>query len=401
MKKGILLLVVAALLSMVLVSCNQAPASTGKVEFKIGFIGPLTGDAADYGRKMSQAAELALEERNAATDAAFKVTLVKEDSEGKADKAVTAIDKLISQDKITGFIGEVFSSSSLAIQPKIDAAKITMISPSSTSPDLIGKTPFFFRTVADDATQAPVLAQFVATELKAASVAILYTKNDYSQGLAQSFQAAFEAAGGKVVASESGQQGDKDFKTQLTKIKAANPEVLFLPNYVAEIAQILEQAAGLGISAKIVSADGFSNTDILKVAGKYAEGVFFTAAPDAKGDLTANFLAAYKAKFNEDADDFSKNAYDAANILVNALNTAWAAASEDQKKAGTLDLEAIRSAVAATAAYAGVSGEVTFAADGNLMKNWAIKTVANDGSALAFQQTGVYKIENGALVKVE
>ena len=399
MKKSLALLLLASMLAFALVSCNQgtgAPASD-KPTLKIGFIGPLTGDAAAYGRKMSQAASLAIEERNAATDAKFTVTLIKEDSQGKPELAVTAIDKLISTDKINGFIGEVFSSNSLAIEPKIDAAKITMISPSSTSPDLIGKTKFFFRTVADDATQSPILALYVANELKAKTVAILFTKNDYSQGLAQSFTKAFEAAGGKVVASESGVAGDKDFKTQLTKIKAAKPDVLFLPDYVAETAQILEQAAGLGIKAKVVSSDGFSNPDILTTAGKYAEGVIFTAAPDAKGDKTTTFLAAYKAKFGEDADDFSKNAYDGTNILIDAFYAAWATATDDQKKAGTIDLEAIRASVAATKAFAGVSGEVTFAADGNLIKNWAVKTVSEG----KFKQTAVYKVDNNALVKVQ
>lgn len=392
----------AVLLALTVVSCEgKDTASSSKPEFKIGFIGPLTGDAADYGRKMSQAAELAISDKLAANDLPFTVSLVKEDSEGKADKAVTSIDKLISQDKISGFVGAVFSSSSLAILPKIDAAKISMISPSSTSPDLIGKTPYFFRTVADDATQAPVLALFVAQELQASKVAVLYTKNDYSQGLALSFQAAFEAVGGTIVASESGQQGDKDFKTQLTKIKATNPEVLFIPNYVPEIAQILEQAAGLGLNAKIVSADGFSNTDILTVAGKYAVGVYFTAAPDAKGDKTEKFQAAYKAKYGEEADDFSKNSYDGASILIDAFTSVWANTSADDQKAAKLDLDAVRAYVAATQAYPGVSGDVSFAPDGNLIKNWAIKTVTMNDNSLQFEQTGVYKVVDGSLEKVE
>jgi branched-chain amino acid transport system substrate-binding protein len=343
------------------------------------------------------AAELAIAERNAAKDAKIKVALVKEDSEGNSAKGVAAIDKLISQDKITAFIGEVFSSISLAIEPKVDAAKITMISPSSTSPDLIGKTKYFFRTVADDATQADILGRFVATELKAAKAAILFTKNDYSQGLANAFTAVYEANGGKVVATESGQQGDKDFKTQLTKIKAANPDVIFLPNYVAELAQILEQAAGLGITARFVSADGFSNPSILTTAGKYAEKVLFTASPDAVGDKTAKFQEAYKAKYGEEADDFSKNAYDAANILIDAMTAVSATATDAEKAAGTLNLEAIQAAVAATKDYEGVSGKITFAPDGNLMKNWAIKTV----EAGAFKQTAVYKVENNALVKAD
>ncbi len=215
---------------------------------KIGFLGPMTGDAGNYGKLMSQAVKIAVEEFNAAGGAeGFNAEVIVEDTEGKVEKANPAIEKLAGVDKVFGIVGAVFSSVSLAVAPKAEAAKIVMISPSSTHKDLPDKGKFIFRDVMSDALQAVVFGKYLAKVENVKTVAILYIKNDYSQGLAMDFKDQYEKEGGKVVAIETALQGDKDFKTQLTKIKSANPEALYIPNYVAEIAQILEQAKQLGI----------------------------------------------------------------------------------------------------------------------------------------------------------
>jgi branched-chain amino acid transport system substrate-binding protein len=393
--KKIVLFVVLALVALLAVSCNNTPAAT---ELKVGFIGPLTGDYAKYGVLMSQAAQLAIDERNAAK--AFgdaKIVLVKEDSEGKPEKATAAFEKLINVDKIKGLIGEVFSGASLAISPKAEAEKIVMISASASHPDLTKGKKYTFRTTPSDGLQAEVFGRYVATELKIKTVATLYIKNDYSQGLAAGFKAVYEANGGKVVAEETGSEGDKDFKTQLTNIKAANPEALFLPNYVAEIAQILEQASALGLKVKILSADGFSNPEILTLAGKYAEGVVFSGAPVAQASEKATaFADTYKKNYNMDADDFAKNAYDATVILLDGLKAAYDKAADADKKALNLDKDAVQASVAATKDFDGVSGKVTFDG-GDVVKNIAINEVKGG----KFVAIGQYKVEAGALTKVE
>lgn len=398
MKKNLALAVLGALLALALVSCQGgAGSASGKPSVKIGFIGPLTGDYAKYGVNMSQAAALAIQEQNAVKDSPFDVVLVKEDSEGKPEKATAALEKLISVDKIDGLIGEVFSGASLAISPKAESEKLVMISASASHPDLTKGKKFTFRTTPSDGLQAEVFGRYVAQELKIKTVATLYIKNDYSQGLAAGFKAVYEAAGGKVVAEETGAEGDKDFKTQLTKIKAANPEAIFLPNYVAEIAQILEQASSLGLKVKILSADGFSNPEILTLAGKYAEGVIFSGAPVAQASAKATaFADAYKKAYSSDADDFSKNAYDATNILIDALKAAYAKADDAAKKSLTLDRDAIQAAVAATKDYDGVSGSVTFAG-GDVVKNIAINKVEGG----KFVSIGDYKVVDGTLAKAQ
>lgn len=390
-------LALAALLAFGLVSCG--PAGAKATEVKIGFIGPLTGDYAQYGVTMSNAAALAFEQRNAAKAIdGVTFTLVKEDSEGKAEKSKAGIEKLASIDKVLGLVGDVFSSGSLAIRDTVEAEKIVMISPASSIKGLTEGFSYVFRTTGSDDLQAQVTGRFLVQELNVKNLAVLYTKNDYSQALAEGVKAVFEAAGGTVVAYEAGVQGDKDFKTQLTAIKATNPDAIYLPNYVAEIAQQLEQINQLGITAKLVSADGFSNPDVLALAGKYAEGVVFTANPqEAASDVAAKFAEEYTAKFGIAPDDFSKNAYDAANILVDAIVAAYAKADANGKHTLELDRAAIQAAVAATKDYQGASGKVSFDSNGDPIKNQGIFTVTGG----AFVQTSIYAVDNGTLVKVQ
>ncbi|HUX11666.1 MAG TPA: ABC transporter substrate-binding protein [Spirochaetia bacterium] len=366
---------------------------------KIGFIGPLTGDYANYGKLMTQAIKIAVEERNAKGGiSGHNVELVAEDSEGKQEKAVAAMEKLASVDQILGLVGAVFSSSSLAIAPRAQQEKIVMISPSSTHPDLTNKGNYIFRDVVSDAVQAQVFAKYVYEKLGLRKVAILYTKNDYSQGLADGFKAQFESDGGSIVASQSGMQGDKDFKTQLTTIKAANPEAIYMPDYVAEINQILQQAAQLGITkVKMLSSDGFSNPEILQLAGPLANGVVYSGPELEKNPLQVAFEQKYQAKWTDKPDSFSLNSYDAANILFDAIQAVYDKATPDQQKSLTLDREAIRQYVAGVKGYQGVSGEISFASNGDAIKNQGILTVENQ----QYKQLGVYKIVDNKLVQVK
>jgi branched-chain amino acid transport system substrate-binding protein len=391
----ILLIVLGVLVTL---GCSQ------EKEIKIGFVGPMTGDYANYGELMSQAVAIAVEEWNADGGiGGVPVALVIEDSEGKADKANAAIEKLASVDRIFGLVGAVFSGSSLAIAPRANQEKIVMISPSSTHADLTALGEYIFRDVVSDALQAQVFAHYVYKELGLRNVAILYTKNDYSQGLAEGFKSTFESLGGKIIAMESGQQGDKDFKTQLTTIKNLDPDGLFLPNYVAEIAQMLEQAAQLGIEAQLLSADGFSNPEIFDLAGDYVDGVIYSgpeiesAGGASAGRGTEAFTAKYTEKYNVGPDSFSLNAYDGANIIFAGIQKAYAAASDADKASLNLDREIIRQAVADTAGYQGVSGEITFDAIGDVVKNQGILTVQNG----AYTQLGVYRVVDEELQVVE
>jgi len=366
-------------------------------EIPVGFIGPMTGDAANYGKLSLQAVQIALDEVNAEGGiGGLPVKLYVEDDEGKPEKANAAFEKLYGVNRIYGFVGPMFSSCALAIAPKAQAAKVVMISQSATHKDVTAKGDFIFRNVLSDQLQAEVFGRYVAEVLKIKTVAILYIKNDYSQGLAMDFKRVYEQSGGKVVAEETGVQGDKDFKTQLTKIKEANPEALYIPNYVAEMAQILEQAKQLGLKVKILSADGFSNPEIFALAKDLADGVIFSNSADeasVKNPLRENFIKVYREKYGEDPDAFALNAYDAFKVLVLALKNAY------QEGNGTIDRNKVRDFLLNLQNYAGVSGTITFLPSGDAIKNVGIY-VAN-AKTKSYKQIAMYKIENGKLVEVK
>ncbi len=363
---------------------------------KIGFLGPMTGDAGNYGKLMSQAVKIAVEEQNAAGGIeGHKIQLIVEDTEGKVEKANPAIEKLAGVDKVFGIVGSVFSSCSLAVAPKAEASKIVMISPSSTHKDLPGKGKYIFRDVMSDALQSTVFGKYLAQVEKVKKVAILYVKNDYSQGLALDFKTEFEKNGGTVVAVETALQGDKDFKTQLTKIKGTNPEALYVPNYVAEIAQILEQAKQLGIKVKIYSADGFSNPQIFELAGDLANGVIYTNAAERKASKgKVEFMKKYSSKWKENPDAFSLNAYDGAKLILAAIKKSVKKESDGSL---SIDRAAIQKAVAVTKDYDGVSGNITFTAEGDLVANIGIYTVENK----KYKQIKTFKLDGEKLVEIK
>jgi len=391
---SVLLLSVSLLFA---VSCGKSadklkPGDT----IKIGFLGPMTGDAGNYGKLMSQAVKIAVDEANAKGGIeGLRIELIVEDTEGKVEKANPAIEKLAGVDKVFGIVGTVFSTCALAVAPKAEASKIVMISPSSTHKDLPGKGKYIFRDVISDALQSTVFAKYLANVEKIKKVAILYVKNDYSQGLALDFKAQYEKEGGSVIAVETALQGDKDFKTQLTKIKGTKPEALYIPNYVAEIAQILEQAKQLGIETKIYSADGFSNPQIFELAGELTNGVVFTNAAERKAGKTKGiFISKYASQWGEKPDAFSLNAYDGAKIIIESLKKAVKKGSDGTY---TVDRAAFQKTVAATKNYDGVSGGITFTPNGDLVANVGVYTVEN----MKYKQMRTFKLDGDKIIEVK
>jgi branched-chain amino acid transport system substrate-binding protein len=368
----------------------------GQDTIKIGFLGPMTGDDANYGKLISQAVKIAVEEFNEAGGAGGKkAQLIIEDDQGKVEKGNPAIEKLAGVDRVYGIIGAVFSSVSLAVAHKAEASKIVMISPSSTHKDLPDKGKFIFRNVINDALQAVVFGRYLAKVEKVKSVAILYVKNDYSQGLALDFKTEYEKNGGKVLAVETALQGDKDFKTQLTKIKGANAEALYIPNYVPEIAQILEQAKQLGIKTKIYSADGFSNPEIFTLAGDLANGIIYTQAAEQPASQTRkNFEAKYLAKWGVKPDAFSLNGYDGAKIILNAIRETAVKEKDGSLK---IDRDKVRDLVAKTKDFDGASGKITFTANGDLLANIGIYTAENR----KYKQIRMFKLDGDKLLELK
>ncbi len=362
-------------------------SSESSASYKIGFIGPMTGDNANYGILCSQAVKLAVDQANKAGGInGTQIELIIEDSEGSQEKGMAAIEKLSSTDKISCLVGPVFTGVSFAVGERCQAEGIPMMSPSATHKDITAIGDYVFRTVVSDGLQGEVAGHYFYEVLGYRNLGCLYIKNDYSQGLYEGMKATFESCGGKVSAVETAQIGDKDFKTQLTKLKAAGVEAIYIPNYTVEMAQQLEQAAQVGLNVPFLSCDGFSNPEIYDLAGDYTNGVIYIAPTQVEeSNAYKTFVADYTAAFGVAPDSFATNAFDATNIYIKVM-----------KEVGS-DRTAIRNAVASIKDYQGVTGTVNFAANGDLIAYQGVYKVENQTPVYL----GAYTVDGGKLVAVK
>ncbi|HPZ15926.1 MAG TPA: ABC transporter substrate-binding protein [Sphaerochaeta sp.] len=383
------------LLAVLVVFAFPVVAQGGKegASPKIGFIGPMTGDNANYGVLSNNSAILAVEQFNAkgGIDGKIPVVLVTEDSEGVPEKGLSSIEKLSSSDKIVGLIGPIFTGVSFAVGERVQNEGIIMLSPSATHADITDIGDYVFRTVVSDGLQGEVAGTYFAKVLGYTNVGVLYAKNDYSQGLYEGMAASFTANGGKITIVESFNVGDKDLKTQLTKIRSANPQAIYIPNYTAEMAQILEQAAQLGMKIPFLSSDGFSDPNIYNLAGDFTDGVIYVGPAKVKESPSyAKFVADYTAKYGVGPDSFATNAFDGTNILLAAMDKVY-------KATGKFDRKAVRDAVAATKDYQGVTGTVNFAENGDLVAYQGLYKV----NKTTPEYLGTFTVVDGELVQID
>jgi len=332
---------------------------------KIGAIFPITGPLATFGTSCANGAKMAIEEVNLRGGVlGSKIELLIEDDQYKPEEAANAAKKLIERDKVVALIAEVTSSVTLVVAPIAQQSKIVLLTPTATNPKVTQVGDYIFRACFIDDFQGEVMANFVYKNLKLKTAAILTAvTSDYSKGLAQFFKQKFTALGGKIVAEESYSEGDSDFRAQLTKIKAAKPEFVYVPGYYADVGPILLQARELGITVPFGGGDGWDSPVLLQTAGKAAEGCFFSNhySPDSKELVVQTFVKNYQKKYGTTPDALAALAYDAAKLLVDAIN-----------RAGSTNSSRIRDALAATKGFRGVTGVITFDANRNPIKSAVI-----------------------------
>ena len=360
----------AALFAFLAVGC----AAVRNDELVIGEYGSLTGNDATFGISTQRGVEIALDELLATKEGkigGLKARVVVEDDRGLAEEAATVVQKLVNQDRVIAVLGEVASSRSLAGGPICQQAGLPMISPSSTNPEVTKKGDYIFRMCFLDDFQGWVMAKFVTENLKLKKVAVLKdVKNDYSVGLANYFTQAFQSMGGTVVLETSYSAGDSDFRAALTSIKARNPQAVIVPGYYTEAGLIARQARELGITVPLVGGDGWESEKLIEIGGEAMNGCYYSNhwALDAPDPKLQDFLKRYREKFNGDPDAIGGLAYDAANVLFQALEQL--ATSDPQafrglgsSKAGTPERQQacrkVRDIIAATARYGGVTGTIT------------------------------------------
>uniref|UniRef100_A0A7C3MI04 ABC transporter substrate-binding protein n=1 Tax=Dictyoglomus thermophilum TaxID=14 RepID=A0A7C3MI04_DICTH len=332
---------------------------------RIGAIFPITGPLATFGTSCANGAKMAIEEVNLRGGVlGSKIELLIEDDQYKPEEAANAAKKLIERDKVVALIAEVTSSVTLVVAPIAQQSKIVLLTPTATNPKVTQVGDYIFRACFIDDFQGEVMANFVYKNLKLKTAAILTAvTSDYSKGLAQFFKQKFTALGGKIVAEESYSEGDSDFRAQLTKIKSAKPDFVYVPGYYADVGPILLQARELGITVPFGGGDGWDSPVLLQTAGKAAEGCFFSNhySPDSKEVVVQTFVKNYQKKYGTTPDALAALAYDAAKLLVDAI-----------KRAGSTDSSKIRDALAATKGFRGVTGVITFDANRNPVKSAVI-----------------------------
>lgn len=360
----------AACLTAVLAATVSCGSKNTQKEILIGEYGSLTGGIATFGISTKQGSELAFEGVNQKGGIlGQKIKLLVEDDQSKPEEAGTVVNKLIHQDHVVAMLGHVASSHSLAAAPICQAEHIPMISPSSTNPRVTQVGNYIFRVCFLDTFQGAVMAKFAYDTLKVRKVAILVdVRSDYSVGLQTFFGQAFKKFGGTIVTDQSYSQGDSDFRAQLTAIKGANPDAIYVPGYYTEVGTIVHQARELGITVPFLGSDGWDSPKLWEIGGAALNGCYFSNhyATDDPNPVVQKFVTDYKAKYGVIPDALAALAYDAARIMAASI-----------EKAGSTDGAKIRDQIAATKDFDGVTGIITLNSERNAVKSAVIVKVEN------------------------
>lgn len=356
-----------------LAGCTKKTASTD--EILVGQFGSMTGGEATFGQSTDKGIRLAVDAKNAAGGIkGKKIKLITLDNQGKPEEAAAVVKKLITQDKVVAILGEVASTRSLAAAPIAQQYKIPMVSPSSTNPKVTQVGDYIFRVCFIDPFQGSVMAKFTHDNLKLAKVAVLKDlKSDYSLGLSEFFINKFRDLGGKIVAEQTFQTGDSDFKAQLTQIRSSAPDAIFIPAYYTEVGLIARQARQLGIKAILLGGDGWDSPKLFEIGQQAIDGGYFSNhyATESTNPATLDFIKNFKAKYSETPDGLAAAGYDAAMVLISAM-----------ERAEALEPTKIRDELAKTAGFDGATGKITINKDRNADKDAFIVKV--EGKALKF-----------------
>jgi len=338
---------------------NGAPDHT---TIKIGYFGDLTGPTFNFGQSAYNGVLMAATEVNQNGGIhGRQIDIVFEDDKGSPEEAARLAAKLIDKDKVVAIIAGGTSGNSRAAAPKAQASQVPFISPSSTDPAVTQVGNYIFRACFVDSFQGEVMARFAFNTLKAQKAAVLYDFNSpYGRGLTQYFDASFGKLGGKIVNEQSYTQGDADFKGQLSTIKAAEPDVIYIPGYYGDVALIAKQARLLGLTQPLLGADGWDAPELWQLGGDALNGAFISThySIDNPSPAIQSFVEQYKQRYgNTLPDAHAALAYDAARILFDALT-----------RVGATDGDKLREALAQTKNFGGVTGVISMDADRNAVK---------------------------------
>ena len=369
----------AALLTGCKPEGGASTSSGGGGAIKVGEFASLTGKEATFGISSHEGTLMAIEEINGGGGVlGKKLELLTEDTQSKPGEPATVVNKLIARDGVVAMLGEVASSRSLEAAPICQQNKVPMVSPSSTNPKVTETGDYIFRVCFIDPFQGTVMANFATRTLKAKKVAVFTdVKSDYSKGLAKFFKEQFIKNGGQIATELDFNGGDKDFKAQLTAIKGANPDGVFVPGYYTDAALIAIQAKQLGLNVPLFGGDGWESEKLTEIGKDAVEGHYFSTHyhPDVGSPLSKQFVENYKKRWNGKLPDaLAACGYDSAIVLADAM-----------KRAGSTEGPKVREALAATKNFDAVTGRITINPQRDATKSAVILQVK--GGKFAYLET--------------
>ena len=360
-----LLLPAAIVLMALLFSCTRQPEVNDAVDrstIKIGYFGDMTGPNFNFGQSAINGVLMAAYEINDRGGiSGRKIDVVIEDDRGSPEEAARLTAKLIDQDKVIAIIAGGTSNVSLAAAPKAQSSHVPFISSSATDPAVTQTGDYIFRACFVDSFQGEVMASFAIHTLKAQKAAVLFDFNStYGRGLTSFFTQSFQKFGGKIVSEQTYTQGDPDFKGQLSTIRSAEPDVIYIPGYYGDVALIAKQARMIGLTQPLLGGDGWDAPELWGLGGDALNGSYISThySIDDPSPAIQMFVEGYKQRYgNLLPDAHAALAYDAARLLFDAIS-----------RAGTNDKSKLRDALAQIKNFGGVTGIINMDSDRNAVK---------------------------------
>ena len=353
-------------LVLAIAGCGKQTAPAGASPLEIGSVLPLTGSAAVWGQNAKMGMDLAVGEINAKGGVnGHSISVLYQDSQSEPSAATSALQQLISVHHIHVVIGDIASSSVLAMAPIAMKNQVVLLSPGASNPDISKAGDFIFRNWQSDALEGEVDAQYAFSKLGWKKVACLYVNNGYGAGLEKVFAEKFKGAGGQIVAEESFPQGATDLHAQIAAVSASAPDGIYMPGYPPEMAVALKQMKETGVKLPVLSVQAFDDPEIVARAGDAAEGVIFSipTPPDTNNAVVANFHSSYTKTYGKEPGVCSDTGYDALRIVALALGQGATSGSE------------IRDKFRLIKDFPGAAGATTFDSHGDVIRQFSFKKI--------------------------
>lgn len=363
MKKAVLMVLIGMLVVSSFIFMNSC-SKKGDV-IKIGAILPLSGNMAKYGQSGKEAIQIAVENFNKTANR--KVEVIYEDDIGEVKNGVSAINKLITIDKVQLILGAMPSGITLGIAPIAEKNKVVLISPTSTAKAVTNAGDFIFRVCVSDEIEGKTMADYLYNVVKPKSIGILYINNDYGIGLKADFSNALHANGAEVVREESYKADETNFRSIISKFKRANIDALYIVAYKEQI-NFFKQCSELKFKPLFCGSTMIEDSELIEKVGDFINGTIYTYRsynPESEVSITKDFVSKYKAKYNKTPDFYAAANYDGALVALNAISNC--------EYSG----EKIKEYLYKLANFKGVKGKILFDKNGDIIQNFVLKKIIN------------------------